>query len=354
MIGRLRTYDINFKKLDKAGKVVEDFTVYPTAQFDNKLVKVAAYNPDTQHYLDKDIFTHIATLPKKEADREEAQRMEDSLNYRIIEVPLGTEMTFIDTLVLTDTTMINQFIVSIESIIPNATHPDYEPKEKDLAMGAKIKIQQLGKPETYEATPVAVLRNNLVYTYPIQINDLAFKVKLPTSFFDKVFSTEMNLEYKNFDLKEGDVFNFNGYEVKLEQVARDPKHPNYQSVEGDIAVGAILKITKNGSSESEFVQPIYLIRKMNPMMIKDRLAAEGLNFQFTKIDPATGKMSIGIAQSEANMAYPVEFATNSLRTDYIVFEAIIFPGINFFWVGSIMMMLGLAMSWIRRRFELKR
>ena len=280
--------------------------------------------------------------------------MEDSLNYRIIEVPLGTEMTFIDTLVLSDTTMINRFLVSIESIIPNATHPDYEPKEKDLAMGAKIKIQQLGKPETYEANPVAVLRNNLIYTYPIQINDLAFKIKLPTSFFDKVFATEMELEYQTFELKEGETINFNGYEVELEQVARDPRHPNYQPEKDDIAVGAILKVTKNGAAKSEFVQPIYLIRKMNPMMIKDKLAADGLNFQFTKIDPTTGKMTIGIAQSEANMAYPVEFATNSLRTDYIVFEAIIFPGINFFWVGSIMMMIGLTMSWIRRRFELKR
>ena len=354
MIGRMRTYDINFKKLDQAGKVVEDFTVYPTAQFDNKLVKVAAYNPDTKHYLDKDIFTHIATLPKKEADREEAQKMEDSLNYRIIEVPLGGEMSFIDTLVLTDTTMINRFIVSIESVIPNAKHPDYEPKEKDLAIGAKIKIQQLGKPESYEATPVAVLRNNLIYTYPIQINDLAFKVKLPTSFFDKVFATEMNLEYQNFELKAGDAINFNGYEVKLEQVARDPKHPNYQPEEDDIAVGAILKVTKNGESKSEFVQPIYLIRKMNPMMIKDKLAVNGLNFQFTKIDPTTGKMSIGIAQSEANMTYPIELATNSLRTDYIVFEAIIFPGINFVWVGTIMMMIGLAISWIRRRSQLKK
>jgi cytochrome c-type biogenesis protein CcmF len=354
-LDRLRTYDINFKKLNKAGKVVEEFTVYPTAQFDNKLVKVAAYNPDTKHYLDKDIFTHVVTLPKKEADREEAQKMEDSLNYRIIEVPLGTEMTFIDTfLVLTDTMMINRFLVSIESIIPNATHPDYEPKEKDLSIGAKIKIQQLGKPEIYEANPVAVLRNNLIYTYPIQINDLAFKIKLPTSFFDQVFATEINLDYQNFELEEGGAINFNGYKVQLERVARDPKHPNYEPEKDDIAVGAILKVTKNGSTKSEFVQPIYLIRKMNPMMIKDKLAANGLNFQFTKIDPTTGKMSIGIAQSEANMSYPVEFATNSLRTDYIVFEAIIFPGINFFWAGSIMMMIGLTMSWIRRRFELKR
>jgi len=354
MIDRMRTYDINFKKLNQEGKVVEDFMVYPTAQFDNKLIKVAAYNPSTQHYLDKDIFTHIATLPKKEADREEAQRMEDSLNYRIIEVPLGAEMTFIDTLNLSDTTMINQFRISIESIIPNATHPDYKSKEKDLAIGAKVKIQQVGKPENYEASPVAVLRNNLVYTYPVQINDLAFKIKLPSSFFDKFFAAEMNLEYRNFDLKEGDAINFNGYEIKLEQVARDPKHPNYQAKKDDIAVGAILKVTKNGESKSELAQPIYLIRKMNPMMIKDKLTTHGLNFQFTKIDPSTGKMSIGIAQSEANITYPIEFATNSLRTDYIVFEAIIFPGINFFWTGSIMMMLGLAMSWIKRRFELKR
>ena len=164
----------------------------------------------------------------------------------------------------------------------------------------------------------------------------------------------MNLEYRNFDLKEGDAINFNGYEIKLEQVARDPKHPNYQAKKDDIAVGAILKVTKNGESKSELAQPIYLIRKMNPMMIKDKLTTHGLNFQFTKIDPSTGKMSIGIAQSEANITYPIEFATNSLRTDYIVFEAIIFPGINFFWTGSIMMMLGLAMSWIKRRFELKR
>ena len=194
----------------------------------------------------------------------------------------------------------------------------------------------------------------MIYTYPIQINDLAFKVKLPTSFFDKVFATEMNLEYQNFELKAGDAINFNGYEVKLEQVARDPKHPNYQPEEDDIAVGAILKVTKNGESKSEFVQPIYLIRKMNPMMIKDKLAVNGLNFQFTKIDPTTGKMSIGIAQSEANMTYPIELATNSLRTDYIVFEAIIFPGINFVWVGTIMMMIGLAISWIRRRSQLKK
>jgi cytochrome c-type biogenesis protein CcmF len=42
--------------------------------------------------------------------------------------------------------------------------------------------------------------------------------------------------------------------------------------------------------------------------------------------------------------YPVEIATDSLRYDYIVLEAKVFPGINLFWLGSTMMMLGLGLG----------
>lgn len=351
MISNLRTYEIDFKRLGPDGTIDESFTVKPTAQFNNKLVKVAAYNPDTKHYLGKDIFTHIATLPLKEADMEKRKEMEDSLNYQIREVPLGTYSTFVDSLPVSDSLLINKFNITLESIIPNATHPDYKKEDGDLAAGAKIVIQQEGKPETYTATPVIVLRNNLVFTYPVQINDLAFKVKLPSAFLDKIFAEEMALDYKMFQLKEKESINFNGYEIKLDQVNRNPQHKNYFAEEGDIAVGANLSVKKKGAGLTKFAQPIFLIRGMKPMQVKDKIEEMGLNFQFKSIDPNTGQMSIGIAQSPTDATYPVEIATNSLRTDYIVFEAIIFPGINFFWVGSIMMMLGLTMSWIRRKFE---
>jgi len=40
-------------------------------------------------------------------------------------------------------------------------------------------------------------------------------------------------------------------------------------------------------------------------------------------------------------------AANSYRDDYIVLEAIVFPGINFFWLGTIMMMAGLFIGMFR-------
>jgi len=43
-----------------------------------------------------------------------------------------------------------------------------------------------------------------------------------------------------------------------------------------------------------------------------------------------------------------EIAEGKPRTEYIVMQAILFPGINLVWLGSIMMMLGLGMGMVRR------
>jgi cytochrome c-type biogenesis protein CcmF len=46
---------------------------------------------------------------------------------------------------------------------------------------------------------------------------------------------------------------------------------------------------------------------------------------------------------------PLRIATDAARTDFIVFEAIEFQGINLFWLGSIAMMLGFFVSLGARR-----
>jgi len=359
LVDRLRYYDVNFKRLKENGQVAEDFTVRPTAQFDNKLVKVAAYNPDTQHYLDKDIFTLIRTLPLKEADLNEKKRLEDSLNYKIIQFPLEAQASFVDSLPSADSFFVNNFDVFLEKIIPNATHPDYEAKEGDIVMGAKLKIQLRGKPEVYDATPVILLRNNLVFSYPVQINRLAMKIKLPSEFLNKIFETEIDLDFKDFIMTPGKTINYNGYKISMDQINPiKPESPNtfnknYFPKKGDVAVGAKLSIRKNnGLPIPQIVEPVYLIRGKQPFPINDKVISEGLHFQLSKVDPTTGELTIRIAQTDPDINYPIEIATNSFRTDYIVFSAIIFPGINFVWAGSIMMMLGLAFSWIRRRREL--
>ena len=64
------------------------------------------------------------------------------------------------------------------------------------------------------------------------------------------------------------------------------------------------------------------------------------------IDPATGTFELKVAKDKRNNpGFPLEIATNVPRSDYIVLEAKIFPGINLYWIGSILMMTGLLMAW---------
>jgi cytochrome c-type biogenesis protein CcmF len=50
----------------------------------------------------------------------------------------------------------------------------------------------------------------------------------------------------------------------------------------------------------------------------------------------------------------LDIARKSYRTDYIVLEAIIFPGINLFWIGSILIMIGLSVAMVNRLLQNRR
>ena len=76
-----------------------------------------------------------------------------------------------------------------------------------------------------------------------------------------------------------------------------------------------------------------------------------MHFQFVKIDPSTGTVTINIAQYEKKDKIPFVLAANSFRDDYIVLEAVVFPGINLVWLGTCMMMLGLFVGMGRRLRE---
>jgi cytochrome c-type biogenesis protein CcmF len=65
------------------------------------------------------------------------------------------------------------------------------------------------------------------------------------------------------------------------------------------------------------------------------------------LDPKTEKAEISYAYApKKNEAISIDLSTEALRSDYIVLEAIEFPGINLFWGGSSLMMLGLLLGMI--------
>ena len=66
-IGLNKYFEVNYEVLDKDGKVTDQFTLQPNTQNNPKMGLVS--NPDTRHYLTRDIFTHItyeSSMEKRE------------------------------------------------------------------------------------------------------------------------------------------------------------------------------------------------------------------------------------------------------------------------------------------------
>ncbi|MEM1319601.1 MAG: cytochrome c biogenesis protein CcsA [Bacteroidota bacterium] len=332
-----RTFQVDYKRKNKLGEVIEEFTLYPNVLYDKSFTKIAASNPSTKHYLHRDIFTHIASLPKAMIDPNFAQQMEDSLNYTPYEMAIG------------DTIFTTKYYAILEETTRSPMHPDYEAKEKDIALGVKLAVRELNSDSVWYAEPMLAVNGTMLYGYPDQINDLGIKVKMPQKAFEQYFDPGEDLEYQPHVMKQGDEFYLNGYKVRFKGFQPKPTHPDYIPQEGDIAVSALLDITTPDQRQIFESNPVYLIRNSRPFIIQDRVDELGWHFRFTELDPnaQTGRIEVAIGKV-GKKKLTVDIAEDATRSDYIVLEAIVFPGINFFWVGSIMMMLGLLLGFLFR------
>lgn len=338
LVGNLRKFRVNFKKEDDS----ESFDVYPSATYNNQVTKVAAYNPDTKRYPDKDIFT-LFILPRTEADIEEKRKYEDSLNYELYEAFIG------------DTLFTKAHYAIIEDIEAEPFHPDYEKEKGDLAVGVKLSVHKLDADTSWQVNPVLVVRKNMLFSYPAIIPELSMRLRLPEKIFERFFEHD-KLHFSDFVLKEGNQFSYNGMAITFEGFNTKPDNPAYIPETGDIAVSAVLKVSSADKSQTYEVQPIYLIRDNQPFNMIDQINELGLYFRFTEIDPNKKTIKISVAsEDESDVKIPVEIAENAMRSDYIVLEAIVFPGINFFWFGTILMMFAFGLSmWNRRKGGSKR
>ena len=67
-------YIVDYNRKNDKGEITEQFTLLPNAQINPKMGLVA--NPDTKHYLTKDIFTHVSSVPNNETLRDTTRTYE--------------------------------------------------------------------------------------------------------------------------------------------------------------------------------------------------------------------------------------------------------------------------------------
>lgn len=105
--------------------------------------------------------------------------------------------------------------------------------------------------------------------------------------------------------------------------------------DSDLIVGLTVKVIPAEGKEST-VEPIYLLRDGTVYDFNKDVADQGLRFRFTNIYPQRDKLELMVYQK------PLP------EKKWIVFKAIKFPYINFFWAGTIIMTIGFIMAIYRR------
>ena len=335
LVNHDRIYSVSFSQIADSISEVKSFITEPYITYNNDFTEAANANPSIKRNWFRDIFTHIVAVPPEFHSVEAAKANEDSLKYELVDLKLNNFR------------QVGRHDVFLESFDLFPTHPDYEREAGDLAFGVRVLFRDTLNGEIAEARPMlAIKKGTYVYNYPVHLNDQRIKIRLTEQALNQVFPGDGTLDYKSFHLLQGEEIVYSDLAVNFLGLDRNPSHPNYQPEENDIAVAAVLKISGKDELERQS-RPIFLIRDNQTFFIKDFLPEIGLTTRFTSIDPRTETMEIQFARTDVeNQSIPVAIAQDVPRSDYIVLEAIIFPGINFFWLGCLLMVCGLFLAMV--------
>jgi cytochrome c-type biogenesis protein CcmF len=337
--GNMRKYQLDFRKVDINNQTLDEFSTFPTVIYSNDFTKIEAPNPGTNHKITYDVFTQAAPPPHMQ-DIEQARMIEDSLKYLSHIIREGDE--FDEEL----------YHVNVGNIIYNhpfesTEHSEIDKYDLTLALPLEITIKRNNKKHT--VYPGLGLKDALIFQFPVVVDELGIKIKLNEEAFNNVFTQENELNYESFDLVAGQTFKWKDYIIAIDGFDRAPTHKNYIPKEGDIAIGAQLSLIK--SNEPSFqIKPLYIIQDMQPFSIKDYNAEKGIHIRFNKINPQSGAMTFAIAEdNRSGKDIEMFIADDVPRSDILIVQANIFPGINLVWLGSLMMLFGILLSfWVRK------
>jgi cytochrome c-type biogenesis protein CcmF len=136
--GHNKYFKLLFERLDASGKVDERFELFPNMQKSEMTGDVP--NPDTRHYLGKDIYTHVTAVS---IDDENAE-------------PIVSDHT----ITMGDTVALDGCYMILTGFNSEPLNERYVAKPDDIAVGAKVLFKTLDK--TYAAEPVYVIRDHRV------------------------------------------------------------------------------------------------------------------------------------------------------------------------------------------------
>ena len=137
----------------------------------------------------------------------------------------------------------------------------------------------------------------------------------------------------------GDTIRYREGYIVLKGINKQAQVENIPMGAKDIAVGAQLEVVSHGKIYE--AMPVYMIKNGSVFDFARKVEDAGLKLRFSKIIPEKGKEEITVYQQPES------------KKPYIVMKAVEFPYINFFWSGTVIMVIGFLLSIFRRNKELK-
>ena len=150
-------FDMDYLKVNEKGQYQKEFSLSPFVQLNEQMGNVP--EPDTRHFLDKDIFTHItyADLENLDSTAQEMYREPDTLNLKI-----------------GDSLFTSNSIIKVSNFERNIDKVALKLQESDIAIGVKITAKTLDG-QNYAANPIMVIRGNSIFSINSEIEELGLQ-----------------------------------------------------------------------------------------------------------------------------------------------------------------------------------
>ncbi len=145
------------------------------------------------------------------------------------------------------------------------------------------------------------------------------------------------LPEKKHEVAVGDTFVTSNSFVIVTGLNKNIDRTNLNLGDSDLVVGASL-LVEDINKKLYRAEPLFMIKNFTILTRESEIDELGLRFTFDKVDPATGKIEIGVSEKKSN------------KKDFVIMKAIIFPGINILWMGCILMIFGSLLA-VRKRIR---
>lgn len=157
------------------------------------------------------------------------------------------------------------------------------------------------------------------------------------SYADKMQEGEDTARFKTNIVKAGDTIYYSSGYMILDQVSLNPNDDRYQFKPTDTALMAHLQI-KSVDGTKYIAKPVYYVQNNQSNYILDTVFSQGLAVGLSRVVDA---QHVEISVKESSRLAP-----------FVALKVLQFPFINLLWIGTILMILGFAMSMGRRLTQL--